>query len=106
MSFFGDLAFIIGTIGVIIYICLIVIRYTSRSAQFKTAIQRYEGQIGRLQERIAELKEQEEGIGPEVDSLVDRMIKLREIRDKLHFRYEDMVDRSRQREIDIRYNAR
>ena len=106
MSFLGDLAFVIGTLGVIVYLCLIIIRYTSQASQLKTAIQRYESQIARLQQRLGELQEKREAIDPEVDTLVDQVVEQRAIRDRLHFRYEDMVARSRQREIHIKYDPR
>lgn len=106
MSFLGDLAFLIGTIGVIIYMCLITVRYTSKASQLKTAIQRFESQTGRLEQRIGALKEQREVVDPEVDVLVNKVVGLREIRDKLQFKYEDMEAKSRQREINIKYNAR
>ena len=41
-----------------------------------------------------------------MDALVDQVVELRAIRDRLHFRYEDMVAKSRQREIHIKYDPR
>lgn len=105
MDFLGDLAFLIGTIGIVIYMCLIIIRFTTQSGKVKAGIKKYEDQIVRLKEKIAELKEQRDASNPEVDELVNKVIGLREQRDKLFFRYEEMVDKSRERDINIKYKT-
>lgn len=106
MEFFGDMAFVIGAIGMIIYLCLITIRFTSQSSRLKTAIRAYDGRLERLTHALAELREQRAAMDPAVDRLVTRMIELRETRDRLSLQYEEMVARSREREIHIKYQAR
>ena len=105
MDFLGDLAFLIGTVGIVIYICLIIIRFTNRAGKVKRRIKQYEEQAARLQERIEELKKQREAIHPQVDALVNRVVELREVRDRLQFQYKEMIERSREREIHIRRSA-
>lgn len=105
MAFFGDMAFVIGTIGMIIYLCLITIRFTSQSSRVKAAIRTYDEGLGRLNRALAELQGKRAALDPDVDVLVTRMIALRETRDRLSLQYEEMVARSREREIHIKYAA-
>lgn len=104
MSFLGDIAFLIGTIGVVIYLCLIVIRYTSQASRLKAIIRQYEEQLYRVRQKIEELEQKRAAQDPEVNRLLNQMIALRELRDRLSFQYEEMVARSREREIRIKYN--
>ena len=71
-----------------------------------TAIKRYEDQIVSLRPRIAELKEKWDQANPEVSKLVSKVVELREVRDKLQFQYDEMVAKSQEREINIKYNVR
>ncbi|MFA6110794.1 MAG: hypothetical protein WDA75_18700 [Candidatus Latescibacterota bacterium] len=106
MEFFGDMAFVIGAIGMIIYLCLITIRFTSQASRVKVAIHTYDESIERLKCALAELHEKRAALDPDVDVLVTRMISLRETRDRLSLQYGEMVARSREREINIGYRAR
>jgi hypothetical protein len=106
MEFLGNIAFVIGAIGVIIYLCLVTIRFTSQASRLKTAARAYDGRLERLARTLAELQERRAAIDPLVDQLVTRMIELRETRDRLSLQFGEMVARSREREIHIKYQAR
>ena len=105
MEFLGDLSFIIGTIGIVIYMCLIIIRFTTQAGKIQTAIKKYEERTVKLQEKLKELKERRSTMDPEVDKLVEQMIEGRSRRDKLQMQYEDMVAKSQERDINIKFNA-
>ena len=103
MDLTGDMAFIIGTIGILIFMCLNIIRFTTQSGKVKTRIKKYEAPIIRLQQKIEELKEQRDAANPEVDKVVKEVIALRAVRDKLFYRYEEMVAKSKERDINIKH---
>ncbi|MEW6753279.1 MAG: hypothetical protein AB1505_20205 [Candidatus Latescibacterota bacterium] len=106
MTFLGDLSFLIGTIGVVIYLCLIVVRHTGQASRLKTAVQRQTEQLQRLEQRRAELRQRQAEMDPQVDSLLARLIELRGERDRLQIQYEEMVARSQEREIHIGFGRR
>ena len=102
MELLGDLAFVIGAIGVVVYLCLIVIRYVTAAAKVREAIQRTTTQNAGLEQRLAELRQRRDAADPEVNVLLARVVALREERDRLTFALEEMVARSRERDIQIK----
>ena len=104
MALLGDLALIVGAIGIIIYLYLIITRYTNRAGKLSAARKRYDEQILQLQQKIEELQAARDEKAPQVDELVDRMVTLRGWRDKLQMGYEEMVEKSRTRDIHIKTN--
>jgi predicted nuclease with TOPRIM domain len=102
----GDLTFTIGTVAVILYIifslCISAVRYTAKTGKMGEQNRRYDSEIGRLQGRIEELKEERAGISPKLDELVGRVLELRSRRDKLQMGYQEMQDKVRTRQLDIK----
>lgn len=107
---FGDLTLVIGTVVVILYIifslCISVIRYTTKTRKMDEQTRRYEGEIGRLQGRQEELRVERAGISPKLDELVGRVLELRSRRDQLQMGYQEMQDKGRTRQLDIKSKGR
>ena len=104
--FLGDLAFIIGLIGVVIYLCIGVISHTSKAGKLAKKGRGYEREIERLQARVEGFKAERDAVSPELNGLVERMIELRAVRDRLQMQYEEMQEKVRNRQIDIKTNVR
>jgi len=102
---FGDLAFIMGIIGIVIYLCLILIRFTTNSGKIVAIGKRYDEEIVRLKQRIKEWKKELDEINPQMNALVSKMVELREIRDQLYFQYEAMVEEAQERKVSIKYKG-
>ena len=101
----GDLAFYAGIIGIIIYLCLMVIRYTTTAGTLKESEKKCADRIEHLKQRVAELRQERDHMQPEVDQLLEKGIGLREVRDRLQIQYEEMQEKSHAREIHIKTNV-
>ena len=102
----GDLAFYVGIVGIIIYLCLMIIRYTMTSGKISEAGKRYEERITYLQQKVEELRAERDQKNPEVDEIVEKVVGLRETRDKLQIQYEEMLEQTRERGFEIKTKVR
>ena len=102
----GDLAFYIGIVGIIIFLCLMIIRFTMSSGKISETVKRYEERGVRLQEKVQELQEKRDQMNPEVDELIEKVVNLRETRDTLQTQYEDMIEETTTRDIQIKTKVR
>ena len=106
MEILGNLALVVGTVGMVIYLCLITVRFASKASVLKATTVTVEERLARAANALAALQQQRAAIDPAVDALLGRMIDLRETRDRLSLQYQEMVARSREREINIGFRAR
>ena len=98
----GDLTFVAGAIGLFIYMCLIVVKHTNRAGQMAEKKRRYQGENDRLRLRRKELKIARDELNPQVDEVMVQMIALRDERDRLQLKYEEIVETARTRVIQIK----
>ena len=106
MSFLGDLALGIGFVGLIVYLCMMVVRFSGRASGLATSIRRHEESIARLRSQVQELKQHSEEVSPQVDEVVGRMIELRNLRDHLCMRLDEMHEKTRDPDVEIRMKQR
>ena len=102
----GDLAYSAGVLGLVVYGCFLVIRQAGRTGKLSDAIRRNENRITSLQQRMGELRVERAEKTPGVDDLLQRVIELRERRDKLQIAYEEMQARALDRDIHIKMTSR
>lgn len=102
----GDLAFYIGIVGIILYLCLMIIRYTMNSTKIVEACKRYDERTAQLQQKVDELRAERDQKSPQVDELVATVVSLRQRRDALQTQYEETAHIRRDRDIEIKTNAR
>ena len=102
----GDLALYGGIVGIILYICIMVIRHTTQLGRMTDVLRKYEERIAVLRSRREELLAQHRELSPQVDGLVKRVLHLRETRDRLQIQFQDMQAASRQRDIVIKTSSR
>ncbi len=98
----GDLTFVAGTIGLFIYMCLIVVKHTNGAGKIAEKKRRYDAENERLSLRRKELKVSRDELNPQVDEVMVQMIALRDERDRLQLQYEEMVETARRRDIQIK----
>ena len=101
MNLIGDLAIGLGFVGLITYLCFLLIRFSSRSGRLKTTIDQYEEVSIRLRAQNAELEQQCAATSPELDDLVSRAIDVRSRRDRLSRTLEEMQERVEERDREI-----
>jgi len=102
----GDLAFYAGILGITIYLCLMVIKHTGHTSKISDSIKRYERAIASLQEQQSQLKATRQENQPEVNGLLSRVLELRESRDQLQIRYEELQDQAKTGDRDIQVKSR
>ena len=102
----GDLAFYIGIVGIIMYLCLMIIRYTMNAGKIVAACKRYDERALQLQQKVDELCAERDRKNPQVDELIEKVVGLRETRDRLQTEYEGMGESSQDRDIEIKTNVR
>ena len=99
---FGDLAFYGGIVGIILYICVIVIGHTTRISKLVDVVRKYDDRIAALSSRKQELTAIHHDKQPQVDALLKRVLELREMRDRLQIQLEDMQASVSERKIEIK----
>ena len=102
----GDLLCYAGLLGLVIYGCFLVIRQGGCTGKLADAIRQYEDRIATLQRRLTELRAARDEKSPGVDDLLQRVIELRDRRDKLQIAYEEMQAEARGRNIPIKTASR
>jgi|GEM_PF-3377449 hypothetical protein len=100
----GDLAFYAGISGIILYLCLMVIRNTTAVGTLREKEKKCGERAEHLKQKVVALRRKRDKMGPDVDRLLEQMIGLREVRDQLHMQYEEMQEKGRAREIHIKTN--
>ena len=102
----GDLAYYAGLLGLVMYGCLMVIRQAGRTGKLSDSIRQYETRIAALQQSLAELRAARDEKAPRIDDILQRVIELRDRRDKLQIAYEDMQAKASDRDIQIKASSR
>ncbi|MFT5089242.1 MAG: ABC-type phosphate transport system auxiliary subunit [Candidatus Latescibacterota bacterium] len=98
----GDIAFIVGSIGLFIYICMIIVKHATQAGKLSDRTRRYEGEGERLRIQREELQQQRSEAQPKMDEIITKVIALREERDRLLIQYEDMQAEAHSRQIVIK----
>lgn len=98
----GDLALYAGIVGIILYVCILTIRHTTRIGKLTDNLRKHDDHITALKARKEDLVAQHRLKHPEVDALVKRVLELRESRDRLQVQYNDLLASAEERTIEIK----
>ncbi len=102
----GDLAIYAGIVGIILYLCIIIIRHTGNTSRMAEGVRKCEERIAAAETRLRDLHAEYDEKSPHVDAIVKRVLGLREKRDRLEIEYQDLLAKSQEREIHIKSGSR
>jgi capsule polysaccharide export protein KpsE/RkpR len=95
---YDDLVLMLGLVGIIIYLCSMLIGHTSQSSRVTEAQKKYDREIARLEPRVEEWKAQRGEKNPQMDALIARMLALRLERDQWCRQCEERKEKAQARE--------